>query len=150
MDKLKAYKLDRAFSDGVDIYLDQAPDVAFKVKLPSQYNRSYTTAIYGAMDWTLEDGKVKSGGSVVDTRYAQESAFVEHCLISIDGEAVPDDFTNEYPAALTELMEKANELVTAIEDKVDDSVKKSPALSAGKSDGQAKGTSTLSLSKAAG
>jgi hypothetical protein len=40
--------------------------------------------------------------------------------------------------------------VTAIEDKVDDSVKKSPALSAGKSDGQGKGTSTLSLSKAAG
>jgi hypothetical protein len=150
MDKLKAYKLDRAFSDGVDIYLDKVPDVAFKVKLPSQYNRSYMTEYYGAMDWSLEDGKMKSGSSLVATGYMQEDAFISNCLLSIDGDPVPDDFAAEYPAAVAELISKSKELVEAIEAKVDDSVKKSSASSTGKGAGQAKESSTLSLSKAAG
>ena len=44
MNKLASYKLDKAFTDGVDIYLDAAPDCAFRVRLPSQYNRVYTQA----------------------------------------------------------------------------------------------------------
>ena len=149
MDKLKAYKLDKAFTDGVDIRLDGA-DVLCKVRLPSQYNRGYTQALYSGIGFEFSDGLVKPSGSVMDTRYAQEDAFIEHCLLSIDGEAVPADFATDYPTALAEIMEKATELANAIEEKVNTTVKKSRPTLAGKGTGQGKSDSTPSLNSEAG
>jgi hypothetical protein len=145
MNKLKAYKLDKSFTDGVDIPLDDA-DVTCRVRLPSQYNRGYTQALYGGIDFEFsDDGRVKPSGSIMDTRYAQEDAFIKHCLLSIDGEDVPDNFAADYPSALAELMTKATELANAIEEKVSDAVGKSLGTSSGKDGGQAKSASTLSL-----
>jgi len=135
MNKLKAYKLNKAFTDGVDIRLDGA-DVVCKVRLPSQYNRGYTQALYSGIGFEFSDGLVKPSGSIMDTRYAQEDAFVEHCLLSIDGEPVPDDFAKEYPSALAELMEKSTELANEIEEKVNSTVKKSQPISTGSETGQ--------------
>ena len=150
MKALKKYKLDKAFTDGVDIYLDDAPDVAFKVRLPSNYNRAYSQALYGAMGFDIDDdGKVKPQGSLIDTKYAQEDAFLNHCLLSIDGDPVPADFATEYPRALQELTSKANELAAALDEQVQDSVKKSQASSTGSSDGGASLSSTVPLSSAA-
>jgi hypothetical protein len=150
MNKLKAYKLDNAFTDGVDIRLDLNPDVVFLVKLPSTYNRGYSEALYSGMSMSLDDnGEVKSGTSLVAARYVQADAFVEHCLVSIDGEPVPDDFGEVYPDAVTELISKASDLVEAIESKVADAVGKSQASSNGKPDGQEKKSSTPELSKVA-
>ena len=150
MDKLAAYKLDRAFTEGVEITLDAAPEVVFLVKLPSQYFREYTQALYGSIDFELsEDGKVKPG-RLMDSKFAQEDAFVKHCLVSMDGEPLPDDFASRWPAALTELIEKAQEMSNAIEEKVADTKKKSLNISSGNGDGQAKRSSTESLKSAAG
>jgi hypothetical protein len=146
---LEAYKLDKAFTEGVDIRLDGAPDVVFKVKLPSQYNRGYTQAMYASIDWSMGSDGIKTGGSLMSTKFAQEDAFVSNCIISMDGEKLPANFQAEYPAALDELMTKANDLARAIDEKVEDSVKKSQGLSGGKANGQAAKTSTTALSAAA-
>ena len=138
MDKLSKYKIDKAFTEGVDIYLDDAPDVAFRVRLPSQYNRGYTNALYGGMGFKVgTDGTVKTDANIMDAKYAQEDAFLTNCLLTVDGEPVDKDFATNYPAALTELMEKAAELAGEIEAGVSDTVKKSPALLAGSESGQA-------------
>jgi len=148
---LEKYKLDKAFTDGVDIYLDAAPDVVFRVRLPSQYNRAYSQALYGAMDWSVgDDGQVKPGGSLLTTRYAQEDAFIEHCLLSQDGEPVPESFRTDYPLALAELMEKAAELANDIQERVADTVKKSSASSTGSADGLDARSFMPSLNDAAG
>ena len=145
MDKLSSYKLDKAFTDGVDIYLDAAPDCAFRVRLPSQYNRVYTQALYAGMEFDLSSGEAKPKGGVMAAKYAQEDAFVAHCLLSIDGDPVPDNFATEYPMALSELMDKASELAESIEKKVADSVEKSQPTSVGSGSGQGKKGFTKSL-----
>lgn len=150
MDKLNAYKLDKAFTKGVDIELDDAPGVVFTVRLPSQYNRAYAQALFGAMDLKVgDDGQVNTS-NLMTTKYAQEDAFVQHCLIAIDGEEVPGDFLRDYPSAVTELMEKAVELANIIENKVETSVKKSQPTSNGESGGKGRKSSTPSLSSAVG
>lgn len=144
---LDSYKLDKAFTEGVEIRLDNAPDVVFLVKLPSQYNRGYTQALYSGLTWDFDDkGEVQAGGSLVATRYMQEDAFVEFCLESIDGEPVPENFQRDYPAAIKELMEKTSELVQELESKVTKTVGKSSASSSGKGSGQVRNDSTESLS----
>jgi hypothetical protein len=152
MNKLAAYKLDKSFTDGVEIRLDDAPDVVFLVRLPSTYNRGYSQALYSGLKMSLDDsGEVKTDTSnLMSARYVQEDAFVEYCLVSQDGEPIEADFQKDYPDAVVELMNKASDLVSAIEDKVSDAVGKSQASSSGKADGQAKKSSTLSLSSAAG
>lgn len=151
MKGLDHYKIDKAFTEGVEIRLDGAPDTVFLVKLPSQYNRGYTRAMYSGLRWDIDDdGQVKAGGSLVETRYVQEDAFMEYCLISIDGEPVPENFLQEYPAAVTELMTKTSDLVQSLEEKVSTTVKKSQASSTGKRSGQGRSDSTASLSSAAG
>lgn len=151
MDKLGKYKLDKAFSDGVDIRLDDAPDVVFTVRLPSQYNRAYTQALYSSMEWDLgEDGAIKTGGSLMATRYAQEDAFLEHCLMSMDGEPITEGFAKDYPEAVAELMSKAIDLSNDIQERVETSVKKSPASSNGNDSGQEKSGSTSTLKAAEG
>jgi hypothetical protein len=142
---LDSYKLDKAFSEGVGIRLDNAPDDVFLVKLPSHYNRGYNAAMYGAMTISLEDGEVKAGGSMIETRYAQEDAFVEHCLLTLNGEPLPDGFVEESPAAIHELISKATEMANAIEERVSSTVKKLPASSPGKKSGRAKKSSTPGL-----
>lgn len=125
MDKLAHYKLDKAFTSGVVINLDHAPEVDFLVKLPSQYNREYCQALYGAMQWEAgADGEVKTGGALMATRYAQEDAFVAHCLLSKDGEPIPESFSEEYPEAVAELMTKADKKAVEIAKQVEDAAKK--------------------------
>ena len=87
---------------------------------------------------------------MIATRFAQEDAFVQHCIKSMDGEPLPSTFAQDYPTAVAELLEKATDLANAIEERVSDSVKKSPALSTGKGSGQVKKASIESLSSAAG
>jgi len=151
VNKLKAYKLNKAFTDGVEIRLDDAPDVVFLVRLPSTYNRGYSEALYSGMSMSLdEDGQVKTGSSLMVARYVQEDAFVEHCMVSMDGDPIDDDFQAEYPEAVAELISKAGDLVEAIESKVTDAVGKSQASLSGKDDGLEKKSSTPKLSSAAG
>ena len=70
MKGLDSYKLDKAFTDGVEIRLDDAPDIVFLVKLPSQYNRGYTQALYSGLEWDIsEDGEVKTGGSLESSHF---------------------------------------------------------------------------------
>jgi len=151
MKGLGKYKLDKAFTEGVIIYLDDAPDVPIRVRLPSQYNRGYNQALYGGIKYDVDEtGNVKPTSGLMDMKYAQEDAFLSDCLVDIDGEPVPENFREEYPVALAELMEKAKELADAIEFKVADSVKKSPASSDGSESGAGKKSSTLHLKSQAG
>jgi hypothetical protein len=151
MKGLSKYKLDKAFTEGAVIFLDDAPEVSFLVKLPSPYNRGYTQALYGAMDFTIgDDGAVKAGGALIEARYAQEDAFIEHCIVNIemtdDGEILDKhEFATGYPEGLAELMNKATELADAITEQVNTSVKKSSASSTGNESGQAKKDSIQSL-----
>lgn len=150
MDKLVKYKIDKAFTEGVDIRLDDAPEVCFRVRLPSQYNRGYTNKLYSGMNLKIsEDGKVNSDANVMDAKYASEDAFVDHCLVSMDGDPIPDSFAADYPTALSELIGKATELAAEIEARVSDTAKKSPSLSDGKESGQANKRSTVSLKSGA-
>ena len=130
LDKLSKYKVNKAFTEGVDIYLDDAPDVCFKVRLPGQYNRAYMAEMYGSIevDFT-EDGEAKTKTNVLKARDTQERAFLKHCIISIDGEPAPDDFVINFPAALEELSSKAVKLLEGLEKAVDEGAKKSqPSL----------------------
>lgn len=148
---LEAYKLDKAYSEGVDIILDDAPGVVFRVILPGQYNRRYSTALYSMMDWeTTESGDIRQKGDLMTARNASEACFVEHCLVSIDGDPVPVDFADQYPAALAELMGKANDLVQDLEARVSDTVKKLPTSSHGRKNGQGGKSSTENYAPAAG
>ena len=150
MDKLSAYKLDNAYTGGVELTLDNAPDVIFMVRLPSMYNRAYTQALYSGMHMEVnDDGTVTGDTNIMDAKYAQEDAFVAHCLVSIDGEPLSKSFADDYPAALAELMEKATALATSIEEKVTESVKKSPTTSHGKSGGRVETKSTMPLNSVA-
>jgi len=151
MEKLQAYKLDKAFTDGVVIRLDSAPDVEFLVRLPSQYNRGYTQAVYGDAGFTLgENGQVEvKGGGVVEIKWRQEDAFADHCLVSIDGDPVPADFREQYPAAISELFMKANQLAQEVDGRVGEAAKKSLASLTGSRSGEDAKISTQSLSGAA-
>ena len=151
MDKLAAYKLDKAYTEGVEITLDSAPDVIFLVKLPSMQNRLYAQALYSGMQMApSEDGEMEAGVSLIVAKYAQEEAFCAHCIVSVDGEPLPDGFIDDYPSAVAELSEKASEMARAIDEKVERTVKKSPATSIGKGAGVARKSSTESLSAEAG
>ncbi len=151
MDKLAKYKLDKSFTEGVEIRLDNAPDVVFLVTLPSMYNRNYAQAMYSGMSMSMsDDGNITADTNIVVARYVQEDAFFDHCLKEMDGEPVPESFKRDYPEALTELMTKATELANDIENRVNDAVGKSQASSTGKADGQEKSNSKPSLSKAVG
>jgi len=149
---LADYKLDKAFTDGVKIHLDE--ETCFLVKLPSQYNRAYTQAQYEHIALEIdEDGAARPVGGAEQfliAKYAVEDAFVKHCIISVNGEPVPDNFAEHYPQAVTELMEKATELANAIESRVDKSVKKSLNSLTGNANGQESKASIGSLKVEAG
>jgi hypothetical protein len=150
MDKLKAYKIDKAFTEGVEIRLPLAPEVVFLVRLPSEYNRAYTQALYGDAEFDIDEkGQVKMKGGLVDMKFRQEEAFAEHCLVSIDGEPVPDNFRRDYPEAVSELYLQANKLAIELDTKVGDSAKKSRTSSTGSSGGPERSDSTQSLSSVA-
>lgn len=149
---LDSYKLHKAFTEGVVIRLDKAPDDEFRVKLPSQYNREYTRAQYEGVDLDISpDGTVNAanGGAVMllVAKKAQEDAFCNHCIKSWNGGPLPENFAEEYPEALYELMEKATEMAEEINSRVDTAVKKSPASSPSSKSGQERKSSTSSLSK---
>ena len=137
LEKLSKYKVNKAFTEGVDIYLDDAPDVCFKVRLPGQYNRQYMAEMYGAIEVSFDDGEATTKTNVLQARDVQEKAFINHCLLSIDGEPIPDGFADEYPSALEELIIKANDLSEALTSRVDDAAKKSAPSLIGKSVGAA-------------
>jgi hypothetical protein len=147
---LDAYKLDKAFTEGVDIRLDRAPDDVFRVKLPSQYNRGYTSAVYGSLKINVDGDGARADGSIIGTRHAQEDAFVEHCVVSLNGDPLPGNFMAEYPEAVTELMEKASELASEVDNRVGETVKKSPASLTGSENGQARKGSTGGSKRQAG
>jgi len=136
-DKLSSYKLNSAYTEGVDFALDEAPDVVFRVILPGQFNRAYMADLYNSMDIDVDDdGTVnRNAGNLVETSRAQEVAFMEHCLVSIDGEPAPEDFLTEYPKAVRELIEKANEATLQLEGDVENAVKKSALSSVGSKSG---------------
>lgn len=147
MDKLANYKLDKAFTEGVELRLDNAPDVVFKVRLPSEYNRGYTQAVYGDAAFSLDEhGRVKVDGGLVAMKHTQEDAFVAHCLLSKDGEPIPADFVTHYPRAVEELWTKAQQLAADLDNKVDRSKKKSLISSSGSESGEDESASTPSLS----
>jgi len=151
MSKLDAYKIDKAFTEGVEIRLDMAPDVVFLVRLPSTYNRGYSEALYSGMSMALDDdGHVKTDASLMVARYVQEDAFVDYCLVSMDGEPIDANFKRDYPEAVAELIRKSADLVESIESRVKDAVGKSQASSNGKVAGQVKKSSTPNLSSAVG
>lgn len=132
LDKLKAYEVNKAFTEGVNIFLDDAPEVEFLVKLPGQYNRAYIAALYGGIQIDITDteaSEVKT--NVLEARESQVSAFVEHCIVSIDGEDVPKDIYSTHPAAVNELIAKAQDLVEAIDKEVELASKKSSPTSLG-------------------
>lgn len=130
MDKLKAYKVDKGYSEGVEITLDRAEGVVCLVKLPGPYNRPYMAAIYGNVRINVgADGEATGEIQAFEARDNQERAFVEHCLLTIDNQPVPVDFIEEYPEALSELMGKASLMVEEIANRVEEGSKKSvPSL----------------------
>lgn len=149
---LDNYKLHKAFTEGVVIRLDQAPDDAFLVKLPSQYNREYTRAQYEGVELDVSpNGEVTAanGGAMMLLVASdnQNKAFCNHCIVSLNGKPLPNDFIDCYPEALNELMVKANEMAEEINSRVAKTVKKSQDSSTGKTSGQARKTSTASLTR---
>jgi hypothetical protein len=125
LDKLKRYRVDSAYTQGVVITLDEAPDVEFLVRLPGKHNRAYIAEMYGAVEFSL-DGEVPNvTRTFSEMQDLQERAFLKHCLLSIDGEPVPPDFAAEYPDALEELMAKANKMAQAHQEGADAAKKKS-------------------------
>jgi len=130
LDKLSKYRVNKAFTEGVDIHLDDAPDVCFRVKLPGQYNRAYMAEMYGSIEVDFnEAGEAKTKTNILKARDTQELAFIKHCLVSIDGEPAPDNFASDFPLALEELLLKSNKLLEGLDKAVDEGSKKSqPSL----------------------
>ena len=135
-EKLNKYKVDKGYTKGVVINLDDAPDVDFLVKLPGPYNRPYMADVYGSIQLDMASEDMPSPKmSVMQARDVQEAAFLEHCLVSIDGEDVPENFATEFPEAVEELMKKAGELVQQVSNRVEDGIKKSLPTSTGSAGG---------------
>lgn len=148
---LDRYKLDKAFTEGVDLRLDDAPDDVFRVRLPSKYNRPYSQGLYGGSAIPLDEkGELKGASGLIAWGHAQFDAFVQHCMISLNGEPIPADFHETHPAAVEELMEKAAEQAADLDEKVSLTVKKSSASSSGKASGQDGKSSISDLRSQAG
>ena len=151
MDVLENYKLDRAFSEGVEIILEKAPGAVFLVKLPSTHNREFARALYSGVGFELDDsGEFKPTGSIIEATYAQQDAFVKGCIVSVNNEPVPTGFAEKYPEALAELMEKARALADELDAGIDEAVKKPPTISSGNKSGPGSGSSIEPSLKAAG
>lgn len=167
---LEQYRLDDAFTEGVDIRLDEVPDHVFRVVLPSMYLRPYAVAMADDMAAIIRPAvesddagegvgtdvvvDIKPSPSVrfnpVEMTFRQQEAFFRHCVKSMDGEPVPADFLATYPQVVTMLREKANELAEEINERVAVTVKKSPASSDGSGTGMDAKTSTGDSKKRAG
>ncbi len=124
--KLAKYQVDKAFTEGVELFLDDALDCPFLVKLPGEYNRPYIVELYGAIEVDFDaDGETRAKTNVMAAREGQINAFVKHCIVSVDGEPTPDGFATEYPKAVSELMTKANSALEALQEDVEEAAKKS-------------------------
>lgn len=115
LEKLKKYRVNSGYTEGVVITLDDAPDVECRVVLPGKHNRAYIAEIYGAIELSVEGEDATLKTSVIDAQEHQEAAFLKHCLKSIDDEPVPESFARDYPDALAEIMRKAKEHAQSLE-----------------------------------
>ncbi len=135
----------------MDITLDQAPGVTFKVRLPSNYNREYARVLYAGGRFELDDdGQLVSKTSVIEAAHANQDAFLKGCLLSMNGGPIPEKFAEEYPEALAELMVKAREMADALDEGIGEQVKKSATSSSGQTLGEESTSSTANSVKAAG
>ena len=151
MDILENYKLDKCFTDGVEITLDNAPEAVFMVKLPSTHNREYARVLYSGAKYEVdEQGNITSAASMVEAMHANQDAFIKGCMISLNGKPVPVDFAEKYPEALAELMVKAREMADNLDQEAADIVKKPVTSTSGATHGPTNGASTSSLKAAAG
>jgi hypothetical protein len=128
LDGLNGYATNPAFYDGVTITLDDAPDYQFLVILPGADNRAYLAAL--AKEIGVERGEI-------DTYLVSERLFLDHCLVSINGEPIPDNFHITHKRALKAIMAKASEMSAAIQEEVAEAEKKSVTTSNGSIDGVA-------------
>lgn len=135
MDKLSKYRVDKGYTEGVHLTLDNAPDVDFLVKLPGPHNRAYMAEVYGRINIDMSSDEVELSLSALDAKTIQEESFVKHCIMSIDGEPAPEDFLEQYPDAVSELMSKAQAIVNKLMGVVEDGVKKLVPISTGNNAG---------------
>jgi hypothetical protein len=147
-DLLAAYRVPSSALDGVLLSLAHAPDLAFKVRLPSRHNRAYQVAVQVALGSAATlDG---AGEVTVDTSKlaaladARLEAFVMHCIdpASLPTGLSPADLLGLYRPAAEALYEQALALAADEEGQADAAVGKSPASSAGLPNGKAGKPST--------
>lgn len=159
LDKLKHYRLDPAFIDGVIITLDEAPDAEFLIRLPCKYNRAFTSEIIGAFEIPMPDDaaeaateKANEAGDAKDDKGPESvnptaqvaafldrrrEAFVRHCIVSMDGEPIdPDQLERECPEVVDQLLEKADAMAKALQEGADAAKKKSAPTSPGTTPGE--------------
>lgn len=117
--------LDAAITKGKVYILDSNKDYEFLVRLPSEYNKAYQNQVSGALKMSYDDeGGVVMGATMLEFREAQRAAFLAHCLMSINGEPVPKEFSDNFTRVIDELFALANDDAAAIDGAVKDAVKK--------------------------
>lgn len=138
-DGLAHYQTNEAFTRGVVIKLDHAPEYEFLVALPGRANRAFIHEAFAAVDVDVQDGKVVPNFKQGAVKAAEDRrrAFINHCLKSVNGEPIPANFELDYAAALDELQQKAENLAEKIDKEIDEAAKKSVPSLVGSTDGQA-------------
>lgn len=128
---LDAYKMPKSVSEGVEIPLEDAPEVVCVVKLPTTYNKPFRSYI-------MDNLKVGPSGMVEQPLHEvdqiRREGFLETCLVMISVEGVPvadpKAFFVEYPIAEDEVFANATKMAKELEEKTEDKAKKpKPAYS---------------------
>lgn len=136
-DKFPKYRVNSAFTEGVEIQLDHYPGVVAVVRLPGQHNRPYQQAIFGSMEIDANGVVGMTSSSALDAKNRLVDAFIAHCIVSIAGEEPDESLRDELLPMTEELMEKATEIAANLDTVVDDASKKSLPTSIGNVGGAA-------------
>lgn len=117
---LDKYKLPLCLTEGVEITLDDAPEVKITVAMPISSNRKF------AFGWAKrlpmnQDGKFEA--NPFDVMEAQRAEFINSCILKLEGVDKPETFFSDYPLVIEELWNKVQNLLPNYEKQLEDEAK---------------------------
>jgi hypothetical protein len=123
---LERYRVPASAREGVVIELDGTTDAAFRVRLPSHYNRPYSLAAARALAMRMgEDGKPDlTQVDFVAWREARLMAFLEHCIVDLPEGLTREALADEFRPALQALFDRAEEMASDEEAEAIETTKK--------------------------
>lgn len=117
---LDKYKLPLCLTEGVEITLDDAPEVKITVAMPISSNRKFAFGWAKRLPMT-QDGKFEA--NPFDVMEAQRAELIDSCILKLEGVDKPETFFSDYPLVIEELWSKVQELLPNYEKQLEEESK---------------------------